>query len=80
VIPLEEQLELFDERRDDAWFELVDMVGWDWKEIVALARERLIAGYHTYGDQMFRWGAAERRRNVLEELADALVYLTSGPV
>ena len=49
-------------------------------EIVALARERLRQGFQTYGDAAFHWPASVRLQNLLEELADALVYSVSGPV
>lgn len=49
-------------------------------ELHDLALSRLRSGYEQYGSEMFTWDAATRRRNVLEELADAIVYLTSGPI
>jgi hypothetical protein len=45
-----------------------------------LARFRLEDGYNAYGSEMYTWGPEHRLRNVMEELADALVYLSSGPV
>jgi hypothetical protein len=50
------------------------------KTIIELARERFHKGYATYGSQMYGWSRDERLQNVLEELADAVVYLTSGPI
>ena len=44
-----------------------------------LALSRLRSGYEQYGSEMFTWDAETRRRNVMEELADAIVYLCSGP-
>lgn len=42
-----------------------------------LGLERLRKGYEVFGDEMYRWSTACRQRNIDEELADALVYLTS---
>ena len=44
-----------------------------------LALSRLRSVYEQYGSEMFTWDAETRRRNVMEELADAIVYLCSGP-
>lgn len=49
-------------------------------ELRDLALSRLRSGFESYRSTMFTWDAETRRRNVLEELADAIVYLTSGPV
>jgi len=49
-------------------------------ELRDLALSRLRSGYEQYGSEMFTWDAETRRRNVMEELADAIVYLCSGPV
>ena len=49
-------------------------------ELHDLALSRLRSGYEQYGSEMFTWDAETRRRNVMEELADAIVYLCSGPV
>ncbi len=43
-----------------------------------LAYQRLLEGYELYGDKMYRWSEACRERNADEEVADAIVYLTSG--
>jgi hypothetical protein len=45
-----------------------------------LAVCRLREGYDLFGSAMYDWDWKMRRRNVMEELADAIVYLTSGPV
>lgn len=47
--------------------------------IRGLALERLREGHVLYGDQAYHWGAACRQANVDEEIADAIVYLTTGP-
>ena len=48
--------------------------------IVEMARERHRVGYKSYGSEAYAWNADERLGNVLEELSDACVYLTMGPV
>lgn len=45
-----------------------------------LALSRLRSGFEKFGSEMYTWDAETRRRNVMEEVADALVYLTSGPI
>jgi len=47
--------------------------------VIETARERFKKGYAQYGSTMYGWTPEERLRNVVEELADAIVYLTSGP-
>jgi hypothetical protein len=78
VIPLDEQLRIFEERERDAYYAILYIMYTEWPRVVALARERLIAGYCEFGDQMFRWDSETRHRNVLEELADALNYSVSA--
>lgn len=48
--------------------------------IIAMARERFREGYAKFGSTMYGWSPERRLDEVLQELADALVYLTSGPV
>jgi hypothetical protein len=77
-IPLAVQEWIFDtvwEKARDRFDDLVPD-----ETVIELARDRLRGGFETYGSQMFTWDAATRRRNVLEELADAIVYLVSGPI
>jgi hypothetical protein len=49
-------------------------------DILELSRHRMVDGYTAYGSTMYNWTPEERLMNVLEELADAVVYLTSGPL
>ena len=80
-IPLEVQERLFRLGFDSAGFALHEWTeGEFWQELNDLALSRLRSGYEQYGSEMFTWDAATRRRNVMEELADAIVYLCSGPV
>ena len=58
---------------------LCDMVVTYWPLIRDMARRRLVAGHESYGSTMYGWDDATRLRNVLEELADAPVYMSSEP-
>lgn len=49
-------------------------------DVLELSKTRMVDGYKTYGSTMYNWTPEERLRNVLEEIADAVVYLTSGPL
>jgi hypothetical protein len=47
-------------------------------DLLDLCAKRLREGYMEYGSTMFEWDADFRRRNIHEELADAIVYSISG--
>jgi hypothetical protein len=51
-----------------------------WDEIVAAARERHADGFHVYGSTAYGWSIEERTDNAIEEVADLLVYLSTGEV
>ena len=82
-IPLDKQVEIFHQKKDEALEELIGIlescVQIDPTPLYKLAESRLCQGFLLYGDTMFHWTEEKRRRNVMEELADALVYLTSAP-
>ena len=80
AIPLDIQEHIFRQGVDFASLDLERMLLLDWEEIKAMALDRLRGGFREFGCEMFTWDAATRRQNVLEEIADALVYLISGPV
>ncbi len=80
-MPLSEQLAVFDRMWPGAVVTLRELVTGEFLlEAVRLARERMVDGYHQYGDRTFRVDAQARRQDVLEEVADALVYLVSGEI
>ena len=80
-IPLDKQVEIFHEKKEEALMELGCLIlMMDEKELYKLAEARLCQGFLLYGDTMFHWTEEKRRRNVMEELADALVYLTSAQI
>ena len=78
-IPLDIQEHIFRQGVDYASLDLERMLLQDWEEIKDLALERLRGGFSEFGCEMFAWSAETRRQNVLEEIADSLVYLISGP-
>ena len=45
-----------------------------------LCLSRLRSGFKSYGSAMYEWTPERRRREVLEEIADAVVYLSAGPI
>ena len=79
AIPLDIQEHIFRQGVDFASLDLERMLLQDWEEIKAMALDRLRGGFREFGCEMFTWDAATRRQNVLEEIADSLVYLISGP-
>ena len=82
TIPLEMQIWMYDQMADKALDDLVDLLmdpdvrG----EIIEMARNRLAGGFPLYGCTMYNWDSVTRWRNLVEELADASVYDTSGVV
>jgi hypothetical protein len=82
-IPLEVQERLFNKCWCDAMNTMIALAGNRIgvpDDLLDLALARLRSGFEQYGSEMYTWDAETRRRNVMEELADAIVYLTSGPV
>jgi hypothetical protein len=81
-LSLADQQRLFEERHEtavrQAIYWLADPVTCE--VIVAMARARLVDGYKAHGDDMYWWTVQTRRGNAFEELADCLVYVTSGEV
>jgi hypothetical protein len=78
-VPLEHQQALLDATLVHGRDHLVNFIYAHWPTIRLEARLRHTDGYRDYGSRMYSWSADERRQNVVEELADALVYLSSGP-
>jgi len=67
---------------NDAWDALDHILGDESlvSRIDMMVGERHEAGYQQYGSEMYQWPPAKRIENVLEELADAITYLTSGDI
>jgi len=82
VVPLEDQLAAFEAGWEQAVSRLLRELSKrsSQERVYLLARARLHAGFRQYGDRAWHWDKWERRRNIDEELADAIVYLISGEV
>jgi hypothetical protein len=80
VIPLDLQEHIFEMGADWAMLEVERLLLTEMESIRALALDRLRQGYVDYGCRAFCWDAKTRHQNVVEELADALVYLVTGPI
>jgi len=48
--------------------------------IIEMARDRFRKGFCKYGSTMYSWSPERRLDETLQELADATVYHTSGPL
>ncbi len=59
----------------EALHKLIDKHHW---RILCMARQRFMKGYEEYGSTMYGWAPERRLCEILEELADAAVYHTSG--
>ena len=79
-IPYPVQEFMFESLATTAFLQIEDLLERHEDTIIAMARERFREGYKKFGSEMYQWSAEARLLNVLEELADAVVYLTSGPI
>ena len=79
VVPWESQQWMMEALGDIMFAKLHDLLHDYWPTIHELATNRHAEGYTHFGSEMYNWEPNERLENVLEELADAIVYLTSGP-
>lgn len=78
-VPFEVQKFLFDTLAPNNLEDLLHHLLCKYEQrIMKMARIRMAEGYTEYGDEMFCWGKDQRLTEILEELADALVYTTSG--
>jgi len=75
---LREQKALYASRAPHMRPEVHRIVDEYWDDIVSLGRSRHIAGYTEYQDHMYHVTEGDRLIEILEELADVVVYLTSG--
>jgi hypothetical protein len=79
-IPLSVQVWIFDSLADVMLERLHEVIDSYHDTIIALAGDRFVAGYEEYGDTMYGWSHERRLDEVLQEIADSIVYLTSGPI
>lgn len=69
---------IIDKHEMSAQIKLEDLIARDsWEEIIQIAKGRHILGHYEYGDtNLMEWSDGKIVAAVLEELADALVYLS----
>lgn len=79
-IPFRVQEWMFESLCEEMIAELPHLILTHSERIIEMARDRFRAGYAKYGSNAFLWDSDTRIQNVLEELADSIVYLTSGSV
>lgn len=59
------------------WLEALVRSDEQWAEILTVAKGRHVLGHYEYGDKnLFEWSDGKVEAAVVEELADAVVYLT----
>jgi hypothetical protein len=80
MMPLDEQEKRYEENFEHALAELLrDLQSAEYRNyIFALGLQRLRDGFDIFGDEMYSWHPAVRECAEDEELADLLVYKTSG--
>lgn len=76
-IPIERQLELYDQHADAAYDALLVQMHERRDELIALGRERAFrsVGVHQYGDRTYFSDPATLRDEADAELADAIFYV-----
>ena len=79
-VPFEVQEWMFEStaERSIAW--LHGLIDDHHTRIIEMARDRFRKGYAKYGSAMYSWSPERRLDETLQELADAVVYPTSGLV
>ena len=80
-VPFKIQRFLYDELSKDKLARLdTDLIIPNFDVILELGMVRHVDGYTKWGSEMYDWTPEKRMTNVIEEIADAVVYLTSGPI
>lgn len=79
-IPFVIQSYIFQELAESKLDGLAYFIEQNWDEILRVAQDRHREGYLHYGSGMYEWTAKRRSIEVIEELADAVVYMTSGVI
>lgn len=77
-LPYETQMRRYESRREAALDSLIDFINDNFEEILEEMDHRFVVGYNTYDSVMYNWPPNIRKKNVLEELADAAIYTQSG--
>lgn len=79
-IPFKTQEFLFEELCEEKLAELPHLIFTHSERIIEMARDRFRKGYAKFGSEMYSWSPERRLDETLQELADAVVYPTSGPI
>jgi len=79
-IPFRVQEWMFDSLAEHRLDQLHDLIDDHRDLILEMARDRFRKGYAKYGSGMYGYSPEKRLDETLQELADAVCYLTSGPV
>lgn len=80
VVPFEAQDWMLRMMGDEMLYRLHAMIDAYRERIRAMMDVRFMDGYTHFGSDMYNWGEDKRLDNIIEELADAAVYMTSGPL
>jgi hypothetical protein len=79
-VPFPVQEFIFESLCEVELVKLHDLIDDHHARISEMARRRFRTGYQLYGSAAYQWDAETRLTNVLEELADSVVYLTTGAI
>jgi hypothetical protein len=80
VVPFEAQDWMMQMMGDEMLYRLHAMIDTYRERIRAEMDGRFMDGYTHFGSEMYNWDDERRLKNIIEELADAAVYMTSGPL
>jgi hypothetical protein len=80
-VPYRQQKWMYDALSHQMIHELINFVLFHYEgRILEEGKKRLEEGYNLYGSEMYHWTPQHRLSNVIEELVDAVIYMTSGPL
>jgi len=79
-VPFKTQEWMFESLAEYELDKLHDLIDDNHDRILEMARDRFRDGYAEHGSQMYSWTPKRRLSETLQELADAVVYPTSGPL
>jgi len=80
AVPFKVQEFMFEELCEEKIAELPHLIFTHSERIIEMARDRFRKGYAKYGSAMYAWSPERRLDETLQEVADAVVYPTSGPL
>lgn len=79
-IPFAVQEFMFEELCEEKLAELPHLIFTHSERIIEMARDRFRDGYKLHGSKMYSWTPERRLYETLCEIADSVVYPTSGPI